>query len=371
MASPEAIKQALPETLPEDFSEWDRGVRAAAHPADSHSFETVADAGAAMKPPAQLVKPQVAVSHKDDRLRNSAPPKPPTPATPATPHAVDEFLFQSFQPKKVARGVQHRKSKKRIIWISSAAVSVLLLLAVIPIFYPSLLPGRTSGKSSIATQPGLTDARLATNTLKPSPSTPLMGSSQLATNTPKPSTTTDSTPNITDAEGATPPQGQSKSPSDPLNAAAQIPQDTKAGTEKAASSTSGSGVTDKEAAGGSEGGANDSNAASSNSGPKTKAELPKKMNISSSVAEGMLLKKTDPLYPPDAKDAHVLGTVVLQVTISKEGAIQNPTAISGPALLQQAAVDAVKSWRYKPYVLNGEAVEVETTVSVAFTNSDG
>jgi protein TonB len=81
----------------------------------------------------------------------------------------------------------------------------------------------------------------------------------------------------------------------------------------------------------------------------------------------MLLQKTIPLYPPIAKAARVSGTVVLQATISKSGTIENLRVISGPAMLQQSALDAVKSWRYRPYLLNNEPVEVETTVNVVFS----
>jgi protein TonB len=73
------------------------------------------------------------------------------------------------------------------------------------------------------------------------------------------------------------------------------------------------------------------------------------------------------MYPPIAKAARVQGTVVLQATISKAGTIENLRVVSGPAMLQQAALDAVKTWRYKPYLLNNEPVEVETTVNVIFT----
>jgi protein TonB len=62
----------------------------------------------------------------------------------------------------------------------------------------------------------------------------------------------------------------------------------------------------------------------------------------------------------------IQGTVVLQATISKQGTIENLHVVGGPAMLQQAALDAVKTWRYKPYMLNDQAVEVETTVNVVF-----
>ncbi len=100
---------------------------------------------------------------------------------------------------------------------------------------------------------------------------------------------------------------------------------------------------------------------------KVKAAPPKKVNISAGVMVGMLIQKTQPVYPPIAKAARVSGTVVLQATISKTGTIENLHVISGPAMLQQAAMDAVKTWRYRPYLLNNEPVEVETTVNVIFT----
>jgi protein TonB len=81
----------------------------------------------------------------------------------------------------------------------------------------------------------------------------------------------------------------------------------------------------------------------------------------------MLLRKTVPSYPSIARAAGVQGTVNLQATISKLGTIENLRVVSGPPMLQQAALDAVKSWRYKPYLLDGEPTEVETTVSVIFS----
>jgi periplasmic protein TonB len=97
-----------------------------------------------------------------------------------------------------------------------------------------------------------------------------------------------------------------------------------------------------------------------------KALRPRSLNVSSGVAEGNLLEKILPQYPAIAKAARIQGTVVLQATISKTGMIQNLKVISGPPMLQQAAVDAVRSWRYKPYLLNGDPVDVETTINVVF-----
>ena len=101
--------------------------------------------------------------------------------------------------------------------------------------------------------------------------------------------------------------------------------------------------------------------------PKIVQAPPKKVNISGGVAAGLLLQKTQPSYPPIAKAARVSGTVVLQATISKTGTITNLRVISGPEMLRQAALDAVRTWRYRPYLLNNEPVEVDTTVNVIFT----
>jgi protein TonB len=106
---------------------------------------------------------------------------------------------------------------------------------------------------------------------------------------------------------------------------------------------------------------------SDSSKTQVKVAAPKKVTISGGVMIGNLLLKTQPVYPPIAKAARVQGTVVLQATISKTGSIENLRVISGPAMLQQAALDAVKSWRYKPYLLNNDPVEVDTTVNVIFT----
>jgi protein TonB len=91
------------------------------------------------------------------------------------------------------------------------------------------------------------------------------------------------------------------------------------------------------------------------------------MRISTLVEEGLLIHKTRPVYPRIAIAAHTQGTVVLAATISKAGNIENLRVLSGPPMLQQSALDAVSTWRYRPYLLDGQPVEVETTVNVIFT----
>jgi periplasmic protein TonB len=96
-----------------------------------------------------------------------------------------------------------------------------------------------------------------------------------------------------------------------------------------------------------------------------------RIRVSSGVTQGMVIKKVEPVYPAIAKTARVQGTVILAAVIGKDGAIQNLHVVSGHPLLQGAAMDAVKQWRYKPYILNGEPVEVDTQVVVNFTLAGG
>ena len=95
--------------------------------------------------------------------------------------------------------------------------------------------------------------------------------------------------------------------------------------------------------------------------PKAPIRLP------SSLAAGLLIRKIVPNYPAIAKAMHTQGTVILSATIAKDGTIANLRVLSGPQVLQQSALDSVSQWRYRPYLLNDQPVEVETTVSVIFT----
>jgi TonB family protein len=92
----------------------------------------------------------------------------------------------------------------------------------------------------------------------------------------------------------------------------------------------------------------------------------RKVTISAGVAKGLLIKGVPPSYPVVARSLGVQGTVVLQGTIGKTGKIINLRVVQGASELQGAAIDAVRQWTYKPYLLNGEPVEVDTTINVVF-----
>jgi protein TonB len=90
-------------------------------------------------------------------------------------------------------------------------------------------------------------------------------------------------------------------------------------------------------------------------------------HISQGVMEGMLIDKVLPIYPSPARAMHIAGRVELQATISRDGTIDNLRVVDGPVLLRAAALEAARKWSYRPYLLNGEPVEVETTINVDFT----
>jgi len=89
------------------------------------------------------------------------------------------------------------------------------------------------------------------------------------------------------------------------------------------------------------------------------------------MMEGNLIYRVQPQYPPLARQARVQGIVVLRAVISRDGKIENLQIINGHPLLVKSAMDAVRQWRYRPYYLNNEPVEVETQVTVNFTLSGG
>jgi protein TonB len=102
-----------------------------------------------------------------------------------------------------------------------------------------------------------------------------------------------------------------------------------------------------------------------------KVATPQRVRVSMGVTSGLLIRKVNPTYPPLARQARISGTVILRAVISKDGSIENLSLVSGHPMLAPAAIDAVKQWKYKPYLLNGEPVEVDTEVQVNFTLAGG
>ncbi|MGA3295631.1 MAG: energy transducer TonB [Candidatus Acidiferrales bacterium] len=101
--------------------------------------------------------------------------------------------------------------------------------------------------------------------------------------------------------------------------------------------------------------------------PPPKPVTPQRITVGGNVQQAKAIDRNPPQYPAIAKAAHVQGTVVLHAIIAKDGTVQQLQLVGGPPLLVNAAMEAVRQWRYQPTLLNGEPVEVDTTIQVVFT----
>ncbi|MGA3010160.1 MAG: TonB family protein [Terracidiphilus sp.] len=323
MVPPEEIEKAQPATLPADFSEWDSGEGPAAQPVRQST------ARAAVPPP--VARPRNAGSNK--------------------PAAAYEEVEKLFQPRK-SEGVKVSVGKQRVeredngtgkrkgIVVLAAVGSVAVVLLAGYFGYSRLRPGQVAPKPPVVSQPA------TTNVVLPEPTnTPAVTQTAQPVTAPSPDQKLRSRSDVMNSQ---------------LSAPSRISSDLRmlAGKEPPPSSGFGTGA---------EGFGNGGGVFSGRNGPNVKVEAPRVMNISAGVAGGLLIQKTAPVYPQIAKEARVSGTVVIQATISKSGQIENLHVVNGPTMLRQPAMDAVRTWRYRPYMLDGEPVEVETTVSVTFT----
>lgn len=432
MASPAKIVQALPDTLPEDFSEWDNGnpfepsragssgleagdnYEAAAQPQPAkaqaareypqpakqqlqpakpaaqpvkQSGQPVRQAGQPVRQQAQPTRQQAqSAKQQSQSARQSAQSgkqqmtiRPmvdgvrTTPLlTPASFYATAETRPMSFLSLNAESEDEKPASKKKLTIAVATVGSILLLLALIPILSPKRL---AMTKKSIVPQPVAAESDASANGFKPSPATPLANGAEKPATATKPlpagQFAADREQASTVAQDGAPAAVASTMMDDQLTAPTRIPHDIQAMPKKEAPPSPGFGGTSLDGLSNGGGNVMGSVFSNNNKAPKVQAATPTTVNITSGVAAGMLLQKTIPLYPAIAKSARVSGTVVLQATISKTGTIENLRVITGPAMLQQSALDAVRSWRYRPYQLNGTPVAVDTTVNVVFTSVGG
>jgi len=344
MAYQVKLEEAIPDTLPADFGEWDSAEPPVTLPDNFDDFDAAPVSDAAATQPAKAANMQPYGMHVVARL--------PIAAASLKPAAVyaDAQIPESFQPVPVSlfRGQEsgfesESKHKKTVMFV--AAGSTLLLLIVISLMYLKPRPSTAVPDQSHLQQP-------ATATL-PTPET--------KKTKPKPSPSGET---ATEAEQT--PSVPSEMMNDQLNAPTRIPREIKVPEKEAPPLSSGFAVAGVDGLSSGDGGAIGT-VFKGQTGPKVQAEVPKIVNVSSGVAQGMLINKGTPVYPEIAKEAHVTGTVVVEATISKTGVVEGVHAVSGPEMLRHAASDAVRTWRYRPYKLNNQPVEVQTTVTVIFS----
>jgi TonB family protein len=254
---------------------------------------------------------------------------------------------------------EDQRTKRKWMMIMAVGAGSILLVA-----FQLLHSGTLSMLKQMAVpqpQPTVTDStELLVSTPKKSPATRFSagGHGNLAAG----EQATDDAGTTNQIEAA-PAQAQSEMMHDQLLAPTRIPQNLKTAAAADAPPAGGFGGASMAALGG-------NSTVGSVFGESAGSNVPavglRPVTVSAGVAVGMLIHKTPPTYPPIARAARVSGTVVMEATITQAGTVANLHVVSGPAMLRQAAVDAVKTWRYKPYKLNNEPTEVQTTINVIF-----
>ncbi len=238
------------------------------------------------------------------------------------------------------------------------AASILLpLVLMIPLFHHWMKP---AAKQSVQPPPTKSDTQPQSIAPAPPASEPLNQDKPLAKTQGKQAT--DNQP-ANNEEAVTPPEVPAEMMIGQLAAPAQIPQEIKQAVADNGPPPASFGATGPDDLGGA-GAMN--GVFNGHAQPVIKAAPPKPLEISLDVASRMLIHKVRPFYPPTAKAAGVSGCVELHATISRKGTIKDLRVVSGPAMLQQGAVDAVKTWRYKPYRVNNQPTEVGTKIFITF-----
>ena len=276
----------------------------------------------------------------------------------------EKALFQSFSPKIVEVKGEQKTAKRK--WPIFAAVSALLILILLVFMIAIFYRGTGfAAKPSVQPLPETADTQPETRAPEPAAREPLTQEKPPATADKQPAADNPPAREQTGVNPAqAPTQTQKQTMDEQLTAPARIPR----GTEKQAAENAPDPASfDTPDADGLGGGNANVGIFNGHALPTVKVASSRPVVVSSGVATGMLIQSTPAVYPPVARTAHVSGTVELHATISTNGTIKDLRAVSGPAMLRQAALDAVRNWRYKPYMLNNQPVEVETTINVVFS----
>jgi periplasmic protein TonB len=353
-APPEPAK---PE-IDSDFAAWDAvNLRRASMPPvpkpDARPRPSLVPEKRKAPEPAARVVPQV-----EEPAVETAPPIPVAPPIERPPVSVDIFRSAMFQsePNEAAE----KQGANWMKWILIGAGPVVLALVLLIVF--------TRSSTSNAATTNAKQTQAAASAVKEEDATAadrlIVNATGKTGNTvqPSPAKPTPAQPQI--GQQSTASESQPSAPVSPDAMAAQLVAPTRiaghinknvTADEPPPSAPAPVSLEDNNSVPGSVFG----------SGSKPKF-MPRVVPISAGIAAGMIIHKTTPIYPKFAQDAHITGTVLLKATITKQGSIEGIQVLSGPKLLAPAAVDAVKTWKYKPYMLDGQPVAVETNVTIVF-----
>jgi periplasmic protein TonB len=270
--------------------------------------------------------------------------------------AADNVPFHFLSTRHREDKAEEKTARNKWLMIAAAgAGSILLpLIVVISLDHHGT---KAMAKGSVRPQPAAINTGLEANA-------PVRPMSEPTTQS-KPQATTKQTTNGQQAgeeSGVNPAQAPTESQAKMMNAQLTTPRKISTVAENEPPPPASVGVAGADGLGGS--GVID-NVFNGHAQPIVKAAKP--IAISSVVAAGMLIHQTEPVYPSIAKLARVSGTVELSATITKSGTLKDLQFVSGPEMLRQAALDAVQTWRYRPYKINNEPMEAAVTINVVFS----
>ena len=350
---PVAEPESLPAQEPQnDFAAWD---------------------AANLRPPTQ---PTPAVQKQESRPRPALvpdrkkseplPPPPPPPApevdelfAPAPierpPVPVDIFRSTIFRAESEPDEAAEKQGAKLVKWILIAAGPIVLGLVLLIVFT----------RSSASTAPAST-AKASVPEAAPSPGQHVVPGSQLIVDATGKSTAAQHSvaKPSPDSPESTPAPQPAAAPVSPDAMAQQLVAPSRiAGAIKKTSAGDAAPPTAPAPVAFDENNALPGAVFGSSTTPRV---APHSIAISAGIAEGMIIHKTAPTYPRFAQEAHISGRVVLKATINKQGNIEGVQVLSGPKILAPAAVDAVKTWKYRPYMLDNQPIAVETNITIVF-----
>ena len=406
MASPAQITEVLPETLPGDFVEWDEA-SPSAQPVQSGSGEPGPGVGVVSKPATQaaeacragapsrnlprgaalsvsalentggaagphraqslspallssrdiVVQLQAAVPAIDE-LRFSAP-RPNGARAAATMTEFHEILLHSLRTNavEITRPV---KKKWPIISGASAALVVILATAMIPVFNRGRVP---SAKPAAALAPTMTTIQL------PEDAAPTRAHSTLTVPASTAGATSPGEAQISSEAARRPVQknaGPSREEAQMMDHQLHTPTRLRMKATLAERPPLPLGGFAAANIDGSDNSYAIRTVFGSPKQPRVQIASQQVINVPPGVALGLLIKITKPVYPLIAKTAGVSGTIVLAATISKTGTVENLRVVSGPFMLRMSAVDAARTWRFMPYMLDNQPTMFETTINVHF-----
>jgi len=334
------LENGAAEKVPSEFAAWDAANLRPAPPPPTPIKRAESRPRPALVPERRKVEAPTRTASSLDAT--------PTPAIERPPVAVELFRSSLHTESEPDEAVE-KQGAKWIKWILIAAGPMVLALVLLVVFTrPSAPNPATKPAKETTPAPDQNQANLIVNQPVTSSTKPVAGSSVA-----KPSAAQVDTTQSTESAPVSP-DAMAQQLVAPTRIAGSIKK-TAQGDEAPPAAPAAVSMDDNSGLSG----------ALFNGAGKAKV-APNVVAISAGVADGMILRKTPPIYPKFAQDAHITGKVLLKAMITKQGTIEGVQVLSGPKILAPAAVDAVKTWKYKPYMLDNQPVSVETNITIVF-----